>query len=50
MDLLGKTTLKEEKSKKPYLVQNQWTDASQEGKQGKGGSKMRTLFTKKESQ
>lgn len=39
MDLLGKTTLKEEKLKKPYLVQNQCTDASREGKQGEGGSK-----------
>lgn len=46
MSLLGKTTLREEKLKNPYLVQRQWADARREGKQREGGGKIRTLFTK----
>lgn len=47
MDLLGRTTLKEEKLNEPYLVPNQWTGASREGKQGARGSENRHFIHQK---
>lgn len=47
MDLLGRMTLKEEKLNEPYLVQNQWTDASRVGKQGEKDSKNKKFIRQK---
>ena len=47
MSLLGKTTFKEEKLKKPNLVQRQWADARREGKQGEGGGKNKSFIHQK---
>ena len=49
MSLLGKTTLREEKLKNPYLVQRQWADARREGKQREGGGKNKNFIHKNEN-